>query len=118
MTEECTLDQGQALKYLRILGKKLRAHYFFHSTPMASTEPANKCPELAWGDIEVSNCGNISPFQFSAGVQTRFEGSDPAVFPDASNSQQSQERNFSSISEERSKFTLNERLSSVTRSMY
>ena len=37
MTEECTLEQGQALKYLRILGKKLRAHYFFHSTPMAST---------------------------------------------------------------------------------
>ena len=78
-TEECTLEQGQALKYLRILGKKLRAHYFLLNTPISSSKP-EACGELTWNQIELSLISQNNPSEFSATGMCRFEESDSKVF--------------------------------------
>ena len=66
-TKKCTFGQGQALKYLRILGKKLRAHYYLHNSPLSKISPESACMDaFTWSELELispvsrNNSGNVS----------------------------------------------------------
>ena len=66
-TKKCTFGQGQALKYLRILGKKLRAHYYLHNSPLSKISPESACMDaFSWSELELispvsrNNSGNVS----------------------------------------------------------
>ena len=46
--EKCTFEQAQAIKFLRKLGSKLRAHYYFHTNSPQQAEEKKEQNRIAF----------------------------------------------------------------------